>query len=263
MNNYITLDGFKYVTPFGKWTPVMDKPATARIDLLGGLDVTYGPATWQRWQGMIEVAANPTIGYGSPNDLRATLAKRTAVAFIDHYGENYSVHLLGPFPEMSFTPVWDGDSNVIFFQLTVVGIWVPVASASLSPSASISPSSSVSKSTSPSASSSVSPSASASMSPSVSLSISPSGSLSPSASRSPSMSYSPSGSRSVSPSVSPSESVSVSPSESPSSSTSISVSPSESPSSSISKSVSPSASKSASPSVSVSESPSLSLSEPP
>jgi hypothetical protein len=162
MNNYITLDGFKYVTPFGKWTPVMDKPATARIDLLGGLDVTYGPATWQRWQGMIEVAANPTTGYGSPYELRATLAKRTAVTFVDHYGETYNVHLLGPFPEMSFTPVWDGNSNVIFFQLTVVGIWVPIPSSSISPS--------VSKSISPSGSSSPSSSNSASISPSTSIS---------------------------------------------------------------------------------------------
>jgi hypothetical protein len=125
---------------------------------------------------MIEVAANPATGYGSPNDLKATLAKRTAVAFVDHYGENYSVHLLGPFPEMSFTPVWDGNSNVILFQLTVVGIWVPVMSASLSPSASVSksasvsPSSSDSMSTSPSESASESPSESVSESPSLSLS---------------------------------------------------------------------------------------------
>jgi hypothetical protein len=53
MNNYIELDGHKYVTPFGKWVPVIDKPSTARITLDGDLDVTYGPATWKKWQGMI------------------------------------------------------------------------------------------------------------------------------------------------------------------------------------------------------------------
>lgn len=125
MNNYIVLDGCKYVTPFGRWTPIIDKPATARIDLTGGLDVTYGPSTWQKWQGVIEVPAEPpSSDWGDPDNLRVTLAKRSAVLFYDHYGRSYNVHCLGPFPEMSMTPAWDGASNVLFIQLSLVGIFI-------------------------------------------------------------------------------------------------------------------------------------------
>jgi hypothetical protein len=121
MNNYILLDGKKYVTPSKNWKPVYDKPATVKATLLGGIDVTYGPAVYNEWQGEIEGPVTPKDGtWGSISDLRATIAKTTTVSFTDHYGTGMNVHVLGPFQERSLAPKWDSASNCIFVQVRLI-----------------------------------------------------------------------------------------------------------------------------------------------
>ncbi len=59
MNNYITLDGKKYMTPAKFWQPYVDKPATVRKTLMGATDVTFGPAVTEEWRGQIEGPVTP------------------------------------------------------------------------------------------------------------------------------------------------------------------------------------------------------------
>jgi hypothetical protein len=121
MNNYITLDGKKYKTIHKQWTPGSDKPATLRRTLLGSLDVTYGPGTFNDWQGRIEAPITPIDGtWGSITDLRLTIVKLTSVSMTDHYGVTFTVHILGPFAEESRSPVWDGASNMIYVKMRIV-----------------------------------------------------------------------------------------------------------------------------------------------
>jgi len=121
MNNYITLDGKKYKTIHKQWTPGSDKPATLRRTLLGSLDVTYGPGTFNDWQGKLEGPVTPIDGsWGSIADLRLTIVKLTSVSMTDHYGVTFTVHILGPFQEESRSPVWDSASNMIYVKVRIV-----------------------------------------------------------------------------------------------------------------------------------------------
>jgi len=121
MNSYITLDGKKYKTVHKQWTPGGDKPATLRRTLLGSLDVTYGPGTFNDWQGKIEAPVTPIDGsWGTITDLRTTIAKTSNMSFTDHYGTSYTVHVLGPFQEESRSPMWDGSSNAIYVKMRIV-----------------------------------------------------------------------------------------------------------------------------------------------
>jgi len=87
MNDYITLDGYKYRTPARNWAPAEHKPASVKTTLLGEVDATYGPTTTYEWRG--EIAApvtSPGTGWGTIADLRLSLKKRSALSFSDHYG---------------------------------------------------------------------------------------------------------------------------------------------------------------------------------
>ena len=132
MNSYISLgtskNGAKYYkTPSKLWSPIIIKPATVRITLLGSLDATYCAADFYQWQGEIEgPITSPGTGYGTISELRAVLAVRGTVYFCDHYGTEYKVHLLGPFKEHSFSSKWDGATNQINVPVLIysAGAWV-------------------------------------------------------------------------------------------------------------------------------------------
>lgn len=112
MNNYIVLDGKQYITPAKQWIPIAKKPSTVRYTLEGQPDVTYGPVVPVEWKGVIRVPYTPvTSAWGSLDDLRTSLAQRTFMLFTDHYGVQYTVHVIGEFPEQSITPFWVGPDN--------------------------------------------------------------------------------------------------------------------------------------------------------
>lgn len=123
MNNYITLDGKKYYTPFGGWSPAMiNKPSTVELTSDGSIDVTYGPASFYSWEGEIEgPVTSPGTGWGTVSDLKTTIAKRQTVKFYDHYGvTEYDVHIIGPFSERSYSPKWDSASNIMIITVSLV-----------------------------------------------------------------------------------------------------------------------------------------------
>lgn len=105
------LDTYKYMTPADNWRPGPSKPATARVNLNGTMDVTYGPAVINQWTGDIIAPAVAAEGWGTKALLDVTIAKRSAVAFQDHYGNACTVHVLGTFEAVSRSPMWDGASN--------------------------------------------------------------------------------------------------------------------------------------------------------
>lgn len=120
MNNYITLDGKKYATQANDWTPMYDKPATARYNLNGGVEVTYGPGVLSSWEGTIRVYQSPPSGYGSLTDFITTYNKLTSVSMTDHGGTTHTVHLIGAIKQKSLTPMWDSNSNVYFIPVKIV-----------------------------------------------------------------------------------------------------------------------------------------------
>ena len=121
MNNYIVLDGYKYATHAGNWREEKTKPATERYTLTGVVDVTYGPATPHAWVGEI-IAPNTAraAGWGTITELEATLAKKQAVSFTDHFGNLGSVHVLGPHTKRSLMNDWEADSNLYYIMVRLV-----------------------------------------------------------------------------------------------------------------------------------------------
>ena len=119
MNSYITLDGHKYVTPVG-WQSKIDKPSTIRQTLNGVVDVTYGPADFREWNGVIRAYVTAQAGFGTDVELLETLSKKAEVLMIDHYGTSYYVHVISPFEPNSFTSQWDAGSNHFDVMVRVV-----------------------------------------------------------------------------------------------------------------------------------------------
>lgn len=121
MNNYIVLDGKKYATGATSWRPVNPKPHTERYTLLGALDLTYGAASPQAWEGDIHapVTARDT-DWGTITDLTTTLAKKTSVTFIDHDAVSNTAHCLGTHERKSFMNKWDDNENVFLVSVRIV-----------------------------------------------------------------------------------------------------------------------------------------------
>jgi len=118
IRNYVIIDGKKYRAIHGKWIPVPRKPMTVRYTLHDTVDVTYGPGVFKEWQGPIEAPVTPDdASWGTIDDIRTSLAKRQGVTYEDHYGDAYTAHIQGPFPEASLQPVWDGVENK--FQIVI------------------------------------------------------------------------------------------------------------------------------------------------
>ena len=121
MNNYITLDGLKYMAPHGDFGQMRGKPSTERVTLSGRTDVTYGPATLVEWSGsLIAPVTPPDTGWGDVDDLRYTLGKRQSLAFTNHYGVAGVVYAVGPHGEISFAPVWDAASNEFYITVKLL-----------------------------------------------------------------------------------------------------------------------------------------------
>lgn len=122
MNEYITYDGKKYRTLQRSWRHKEPKPATARLNLNGDLDVTYGPTTYHHWNGEIVGPITPDDGtWGSYSDLITSLKKTVAVSMSDHYGTAYTVHSIETPEEDPFSPGWDHASGVFYVNVTIVG----------------------------------------------------------------------------------------------------------------------------------------------
>lgn len=121
MNNYITLGSKRYSTKANKWDPRLIKPSTIRAVHTGSMDATYGPVAFKVWEGDIKVRANETrTEYGTVTNLESSLATMGGITFIDHYGTSYTVHIQ-EYQRGSLTPVWDGASNVLFYNVRLQG----------------------------------------------------------------------------------------------------------------------------------------------
>ena len=49
----ILIDGYRYKTVAKQWKPASIRPSSARVNLLGDLEATYGSFTILRWEGMV------------------------------------------------------------------------------------------------------------------------------------------------------------------------------------------------------------------
>ena len=120
MNDYIILDGKQYATAADNWTPYEDRPLTIRRLLSGASNVTFGPATFTTWRGIIIVDVTPRAGFGSVDDLRTTYRKRTALSFTDHYGDAFSVVIDRAVDEKSLSPMWTAVDNTFRINATLI-----------------------------------------------------------------------------------------------------------------------------------------------
>jgi len=137
MNNYVTFDTLKYRAPHLAFGPIRSKPATERLTLSGASDVTYGPGVTLEWTGDLIAPVTPDdTGWGDIDDMRASLEKRTALPFIDHYNVASTVYAMGPHGETSFHPMWDAGTNEFRVSIRFVvdqggGALVPLATLEL------------------------------------------------------------------------------------------------------------------------------------
>ena len=123
MNNYITLDSYKYPTIAEAWGEVIQRPASADMLLDGTYAVTFGPAAFKKWQGFIkaDVTARDT-GWGTIATLRATLAKLSTLSYTDHYGNAYTVLVSIKGPEQSLSPMWDAATNEFTVPVEIIQV---------------------------------------------------------------------------------------------------------------------------------------------
>jgi len=121
MNDYITLDGFKYATSANNWKKLLDKPNTVRYTLSGALDITFGAASPTRWVGdVIAPVSARSEGWGTISNLRTSLAKVSSILFTDHYGNRYNVFSVAPLQQRSLMNRWDDTNNVFFVPVELV-----------------------------------------------------------------------------------------------------------------------------------------------
>lgn len=122
MNDYILLyvsgeTPLKYKTPFKGWKPVNQKIGTVRLTLLGSLDAAYASGGIKQWTGRLRTQHNPPAGYGSPEQLLATINHKGPLVFVDHDGVEHAVHSTGQNLESSMTTDWTGDGNKIDYTV--------------------------------------------------------------------------------------------------------------------------------------------------
>jgi hypothetical protein len=127
MNDYIQLyvngqTAYKYRLPFASWKPVVMKIGTVRITLLGTLDAAYAAADIKEWNGKIRCDVAPASGFGTPENLMATLAHKGAIIFVDNDNVSHTVHATGQISESSITPAWSGNSNTIDIQVKMTEV---------------------------------------------------------------------------------------------------------------------------------------------
>jgi hypothetical protein len=110
MNNYITLDGYKYATGVS-WLPTEDRPMVIKRLFSGGTNVTFGPASYKGWKGSIMVDATPKPGYGSIENIRTTYRKLSGISFTDHLDNTCTVVMDRSVSEKSLSPMWTAEDN--------------------------------------------------------------------------------------------------------------------------------------------------------
>ena len=120
MNNYITLDGFRYHTAAENWVPLEDRPQVIRRLLSGSSNVTFGPATFTMWKGTIMADVTPQALFGSIEDLRTTYKKRQSLSFADHYGDAFTVVIDRSVDPRSLAPNWEQTDNTFKVNVTLI-----------------------------------------------------------------------------------------------------------------------------------------------
>jgi hypothetical protein len=124
MNDYVTLDGYKYRTVFGQWTPVFNKPTTVRYPADGTLDVNYGETTYREWAGLFSAPiTSEGVGWGTYTTLKASILKNENLSYIDHEDATvHSVAILGGFEVKSRTPDLYGASNKLYMMMRLLKV---------------------------------------------------------------------------------------------------------------------------------------------
>jgi hypothetical protein len=123
MNNYITLDGYKYTTTHRKWGPSPIKSGEARLTLTGALDLTFGPGVMYEFKGESRADVTPRgAGWGTPTNLEASLAKNQSLQLTDHFGNTFTVAHFDGYQPDSLSPMWDGTSNTMVYALRLIGV---------------------------------------------------------------------------------------------------------------------------------------------
>ena len=120
MNDFISLDGKRYRCAADQWEPNEERPMVIRRLMSGNSNVTFGPATFTGWRGVVNVEVGAVAPFGTIDDMRATYRKRQALAFIDHYGNNYSVVIDRSVGERSLSPKWTAVDNIFKINLSLV-----------------------------------------------------------------------------------------------------------------------------------------------
>lgn len=119
MNDYITLDTFKYTTLAKNWEESSVTPSTSRILLNSAHDSTFGPTTKITWTGEIKIRVDEAgAGWGTIANFKTTCKKKERIGFTDHYGGTYDAHLKG-YKQRSLSPMWDGSSNVMYYTVII------------------------------------------------------------------------------------------------------------------------------------------------
>lgn len=128
MNRYVQFqvggNWRQFLTMAKDWVQVDNQPSSVRSTLLGTADVTFAPTTLKEWRGTIEIPVTPQgVGWGSVADFAAVVALRAPLQFIDHYGTQYTVAVVGPeFIWKSFKPMWDAASNKFHIPIRIVKV---------------------------------------------------------------------------------------------------------------------------------------------
>ena len=120
MNDYIILDGKRYRTAAESWEPNEERPMVVRRLMSGASNVTFGPATFAGWRGIILVDVTPQASFGTIDDMRATYRKRQALTFTDHYGNSHSVVIDRAVGEKSISPMWTAVDNTFRINTSLI-----------------------------------------------------------------------------------------------------------------------------------------------
>lgn len=121
MNDYVILDGYRYAAPFMQFEPRRQVPQRQKYTLGGTLDVTYGPANPLFWEGKLKVPVSVTDSdvYGDIGQFRLTIVKKIALAFTDHEGDVFTIHLSGVHHELPKVPVVDSVQNTYYIPVRI------------------------------------------------------------------------------------------------------------------------------------------------
>jgi hypothetical protein len=120
MNDYIILDGKRYRTAADSWEPTEERPMVVRRLMSGGSSVTFGPATFRGWRGVVMVDVGAQDPFGTIDEFRATYRKRQALSFTDHYGASHSVVIDRAVGEKSISPMWTATDNTFRVNLALL-----------------------------------------------------------------------------------------------------------------------------------------------